>query len=390
MSVTALVNDLTNIEIPLENICLDPNNPRFVDTKWINIPDADITKEDVQESTRRRLIEKFGIEKLRMNMEVNGYLPIDRVIVRKLEDDKYVVLEGNRRICAAKLITMVALDGSSISEDVIKSLELIPCLLYSGTDAKAAWIFQGLRHITRLIDWSAYNKAKLLVEQMEEDNLALTEVGKRFGLTPYGAGQWVRGYSAFKQAREESDYVLEIDERSYPYFQELFSRSSTKVREWMEWDDSEYRFKNTMNLNAFVSWLYPKEIDEEGEGEEGDVQGDWENRWLVRRDDIRQVNFLIREAPDIFEEFRDKGELERLYSIAISRKYEREVKEKSDPIQDVFDLLSQCTKALENIPLKVIKEDSLRAKIYQAIEELEVRIRYIRKPMKSVGKSEDH
>ena len=380
MSITALINELTDIEIPLEKIYLDPNNPRFVDTKWINIPDEDVTKEDVQEATRRRLIERFGIEKLRMNMEVNGYLPIDRVIVRKLEDDKYVVLEGNRRICAAKLITLVALDGSSLSEDVIKSLEVIPCLLYSGTDTNASWIFQGLRHITSIIDWSAYNKAKLLVEQMEGGSLSLTEVGKRFGLTPYGAGQWVRGYSAFKQAKEETDYVLEVDERSYTYFQELFSRSSTKVREWLEWDDHNYKFKNIMNLNEFVSWLYPKEINEEGEGEEGDMQGDWENRWLARRDDIRQVNFLIKEAPDIFQEFRDKGELERLYSVAITRQYEREIKEKSDPIQDVFILLSQCTKALENIPLKAIKEDSIRAKLNQAIEELEERIQYIRKP----------
>lgn len=379
MSITAIINELTDMEIPLENIYLDPNNPRFVDTKWINIPDEAVMGAEIQESTRRRLIEKFGIEKLRMNMEVNGYLPIDRVIVRKLGGDQYVVLEGNRRICAAKLISMVALDGSDIPEDVIGSLKLIPCLLYSGTDTNASWIFQGLRHITHLIDWSAYNKAKLLVEQMEEGNLSLAGVGKRFGLTPYGAGQWVRGYYAFKQAREESDFVLEVDERSYPYFQELFGRSSMQVREWIEWDDSEYKFKNLMNLNEFVSWLYPKQVDEETEEAKEDIQGDWEQRWLSRRDDIRQVSFLIREAPDIFQEFRTMGELERLYSVAIARKYEKQAKAQSDPIQDAFDLLSQCVKALENIPLKVTREDSLRTQLYQVFDELEEKIAYIKK-----------
>ena len=38
------------------------------------------------------------------NIQINGFLPIDRVIVKKFAENKYVVLEGNRRICAAKNI----------------------------------------------------------------------------------------------------------------------------------------------------------------------------------------------------------------------------------------------------------------------------------------------
>ena len=135
---------------------------------------------------------------------------------------------------------------------------MIPCLEYVGAEADAAWIFQGLRHITGISEWSAYNKARLLVEQMEDEELNLTEAGRRFGLSPFGAGQWVRGYYAFKQAREESDYIHEVDEQAYPYFQELFSRSSAPVREWMEWKESEYKFANSLNFNEFVGWLYPR------------------------------------------------------------------------------------------------------------------------------------
>ena len=35
-----------------------------------------------------------------------------------------------------------------------------------------------------------------------------------------------KGYYAFIQAAEESDYTQEIDERAYPYLQEIFSRSN--------------------------------------------------------------------------------------------------------------------------------------------------------------------
>lgn len=217
----SLVSELAPIELPLDQIYLDPNNPRFTNSSWDYVPDDRIASENLQEDIMMRLKRDFSIDKLRMNMEVNGFLPIDRVIVRKFAEEKYVVLEGNRRICSAKLISEYGIDGSTISQGVKQSLERIPCLEYTGTDRDASWIFQGLRHISGINDWSAFNKAKLLVEQMEEHELNLTEVGKRFGLTAHGAGQWVRGYYAFKQAKEESDFVSEITEDIYPYMQEL-------------------------------------------------------------------------------------------------------------------------------------------------------------------------
>src|SRR5271165_2984542 len=237
MSIAPIFQDLVARDLPLESIFLDPNNPRFVGPNWQRIEDDQIDSESVQEKARRLLIAEYGVDKLRMNMEVNGYLPIDRVIVRKFKDSKFVVLEGNRRICAAMMLTAIGTDGMQVADEVLSSAKSIPCLEYVGTETDAAWIFQGLRHITGISEWSAYNKAKLLVEQMEQEGLNLTEAGKRFGLTAFGAGQWVRGYYAFKQAREESDYIREVDERAYPYFQELFSRSSAPVREWMGWEE---------------------------------------------------------------------------------------------------------------------------------------------------------
>lgn len=285
VNLAVLVNDLEPIEPSLDSLYLDPNNPRFAAANHVHVPDAEISDGPVQSETRRRHIASFGIERLRGNMEVNGYLPIDRVVVRQFAQDKYVVLEGNRRICAAKMLAENLNDGLEVPEEVATSIEQIPCLEYVGKDSDAAWIFQGLRHITGITDWPAYNKARLLVEQMEQEDLNLTQVGKRFGLTAFGAGQWVRGYYAYLQASEESDYVREVDERAYPYFQELFSRSSIDVREWMEWSESEKRFQNDLNFNEYLSWLYPRREDGDGDEE----LGDWDRRALATRDEIRSV-----------------------------------------------------------------------------------------------------
>lgn len=375
-----LSSQLTPAEISLEDLYLDPNNPRFTGPESQFIPDTEIDDDFNQTAARQRLIQFFGVTKLRMNMEINGYLPIDRIVIREFKPNKYVVLEGNRRICAAKTISTISAEGEQIATEILHTLTTIPCLIYTGENTDAAWIFQGLRHITGISDWSSYNKAKLLVEQMEQQNLTLTQVGKQFGLTAHGAGQWVRGYYAFRQATEESDYTDEVDERVYPYFQELFSRSSAPVREWMEWSDKTYSFNNGLNFNEFLSWFYPRPTDEEDEAEgPTEIHGDWDRRIVRTQDDIRNVAYLIRNDVSEFESFRYHKDLERAYSTAIQKKYQEVSKDKSDPVDSVFDAITECTRALENIPLKAVRQPESKSQLYDALRPLENAILELKK-----------
>lgn len=237
-----------------------------------------------------------------------------------------------------------------MTEDVIESLKKIKCLIYTGSEKQPAWVFQGLRHIIGIQEWPAYNKARLLVQLMEDENLSLTEVGKKFGLTAYGAGQWVRGYSAFIQATEESDYTQEIDERAYPYLQEIFSRSNPVFKDWLKWNDSEYKFEDNLRFNEFLSWLYPR--DEENVLDGIEIKGNWEDRKIKRSSDLRIVSFLLREAPNEFEMFRSDGDLEKAQNAANMKKY----LESQDPAIETVEKIKNCTKALEDIPFKLISK----------------------------------
>ena len=157
---------LESAEIPLEHLLLDPNNPRFVGVDWVFVPDQEAVEPTAQAEARRRLIAHHDIEKLRQSIEANGYLPIDRIVVRAISGDRYIVLEGNRRVCAAKEIGGFSDDGEKLPNDVMDTLKVIPCLIYTGdnTGNEAAWIFQGIRHISGVNEWPAFNKAKLLVD----------------------------------------------------------------------------------------------------------------------------------------------------------------------------------------------------------------------------------
>jgi hypothetical protein len=367
----ALGDNLQPQNIPIEQILLDPNNPRFLDDRTPRIDDARIPDAAVQEIANTRLIESFGVEKLAASMRANGYLPIDRIVVKRLPtpaNNYYVVLEGNRRVCAAKLLAgAIASDAAYASESVANSIRRIPCLEYLGGDADAAWIFQGLRHIAGISDWPAYNKAKLLVEQIQAEELTLTQAGERFGLSPFGAGQWARGYFAYQQAREESDYQHEIKVDAYPYFQELFGRSSAPMREWMEWDDERKRFQSLIKFNEFIAWLYPRDL----ENERPDERGDFERRHIRVRDDIRQLSYLICEEPDLFDKFRRELDVERVYAEAMARKYERAT---ANNERSIFDTLQHGKRALENVSFRLMQNEEFKARLLIAVRELQATI----------------
>lgn len=214
-------------------------------------------------------------------------------------------------------------------------------------------------------DWSAFHKAKLLVEQMQSEGLNLTDVGQRFGLTAFGAGQWVRGYFAFRQAKDETEAGDIIDDRIYPYFQEIFGRSSIPVREWLEWDDVAYRFQNVANLNEFVSWFYPPTgVDEDGTGAVDKAA--WDRRIIGKRDDIRQMSFLISEAPREWLNFRQNGDLEAVYSRAQVEKFNEKNKD-TDFSGNLFESIDKCANLIENTPLSVVKNAQLKAKLDEKI-----------------------
>ena len=368
---------LTPIVLSIDQIYLDPNNPRLVDDNWLTILDERIDHDYVQREAQDKMIRFHNVDKLRMNMEINGFLPIDQVIVREFKPDKFVVLEGNRRITAAKLIVDLEHKGVAIDAKVMDSIRNINCLLYTGTDDQAAWIFQGLRHITGIKPWSAYNKAKLMNQLLQEEGKNLTEVGKQFGLSAFGAGQWIRGYNAFRQAKDDSEYSRDVKEVSYTYFQELFGRSNLPLRQWMDWNDSEYQFEDALAFNEFLGWLYPKpnedEIDEDVDPD--DVFGDWDNRRILTNRGLRDVSYLIKNATPQFEEFRNGENLTKSVATARLAEAQDEADSRRRPALELLQSMDDLTRELQNIPtLRFKNDDEMRGQLLDKLAMLQASI----------------
>ena len=201
------IKDLNPEDIDLDKIFLDPNNPRFIEENIEITRTSEIMEADVQSQTQQILEKKYGISALQESIIENGYLPIDRIVVKRIETEgtdvqNYVVLEGNRRIAGAKAVVLKHQQSKVVLKPyVIESLEKIPSLVYTGADPNASWIFQGLRHISGIKDWSAIQKAKLLVQQMESKSLNYSEAGNIFGISRYLSATWARAYFAYNNAK---------------------------------------------------------------------------------------------------------------------------------------------------------------------------------------------
>jgi hypothetical protein len=103
--------------VSIDDLLLDPNNPRFAEdfSDGNTIPDSEVEEKQTEILDHLRGADsvsgddpddfRYGLDELMKSMWSIGFVPIDQIVVRKLENSKkYLVIEGNRRVSAAKLV----------------------------------------------------------------------------------------------------------------------------------------------------------------------------------------------------------------------------------------------------------------------------------------------
>ena len=216
-------------------------------------------------------IRRHGIEELQYSILRNGFLPLDRIVVRPLEgaENQYVVVEGNRRLAALKLLRSRIEENVVIEEHIsdeyldnlYEETNQIDVLVYSGTDSDdISWILQGIRHIGGIRNWEPAQRAKLVADQIENGSASFTEAGQKFGLSARAVGRLYRSFKALEQMRQDDEYGKKARNDYFSLFEEAYR--NPHVRRWLEWSEDEYRFQNPENLHYFYSWITPDEDDE--------------------------------------------------------------------------------------------------------------------------------
>lgn len=149
--------NLKRVTVDINDLVLDPNNPRF--SKHVNelTPDNRIEDKDVQAETLKKMAENFDVDELEKSIRSKGFTPVDNIFVKKL-DGKYLVIEGNRRITAIKMLLLKNAEARRASDavpaEIITTLNKIDCYDLGDNDDDEIDFILGLRHHGSIKQWS--------------------------------------------------------------------------------------------------------------------------------------------------------------------------------------------------------------------------------------------
>lgn len=270
MNAKALAEILSPQQLQLNDLLLDPNNPRFSELgeELTQIPEARFAEARVQEKAKERMRSKrFDVLELRDTIKALGFLPMDRIVVRRWKgasDDgavKYVVVEGNRRVTALKwLIELNDEAKETFSDKQLGNFTQLESLVIDddALSDSVALILPGLRHVSGVKEWGAYQKAKA-VHALRKSGMTPQETAQSLGLSTRSANNSFRCYLALEQMKADEEFGERAQDSMYSYFEEVLKRPV--VRDWLEWSDDGEGFSNSARLNEFYSWIVPSDED---------------------------------------------------------------------------------------------------------------------------------
>lgn len=245
--------------VKLEQVYLDPNNPRLAIIKKEPVPFERVIEEGVQRDILETLKNdpKMEIKNLMESIATTGFSSINRVVLKSFDKDRYIVVEGNRRIAALKILLDQHKSGRrTLPEDIVKGILEFEALIYRGTNPDISWIIQGFGHTPGIIPWEKVPTAKFYGD-IERIGLTPDKIEGIFGLTKREVNKLIRSYYGYRQAEEDEDWGREVEPGHFGYFNEIIFVKS-ELKDWLGWDDNERRFKNNKTFKQFLQLMCSK------------------------------------------------------------------------------------------------------------------------------------
>lgn len=251
-------------KVRLDDLLLDPNNPRFSELgeELNSVAESRFAEPKVQANTFEKMRnERFDVSELRDTIKTLGFLPMDRIVVRQWKGQsdppKYVVIEGNRRVTALRWLIQLHDNGKeTFSEERLKNLQELECLVLDdeAAPASAMLVLPGLRHVSGIKEWGPYQKAKT-VHALRKSGMSPQEAAQSLGLSTRAANNAYRCFIALENMKADEEFGEATEPRMYSYYEEVFKRPD--VKSWLGWSDEEERFTNSELVSEFYSWIVP-------------------------------------------------------------------------------------------------------------------------------------
>ena len=202
--------------VSVDDLHLDPRNPRI----------QQVGDGFDEQQILRILWREYSVEEVAWSIAQNGYFPHEPLFVTE-EDGKLVVVEGNRRLAAVRILRdsqlrewLQATALPKISEGRATDLSTLPAIRCRRGEI---WRYIGFKHVNGPQPWNSFAKAEYITWVRNELGTGLAEIANAVGDTHSTVARLYRAYMALKQAEDHGVYDREQRARKHFSFSHLYT-----------------------------------------------------------------------------------------------------------------------------------------------------------------------
>jgi len=204
--------------VPVNDLSFDARNPRLVEYLEGGQPSQDALLEV--------LWQNMAVDELAMSIAASGYFPHETLLAAD-ENGRLVVIEGNRRLAAVRLLLdeglrnrLKATDMPSISRKQARALGSLPVIR---TTRKDAWQYLGFKHVNGPARWDSYAKAQYIASVHNDFRIPLDDIARRIGDKHNTVQRLYRALMVIDQAEREKVFDRANRHKEHFSFSHLYT-----------------------------------------------------------------------------------------------------------------------------------------------------------------------
>ena len=242
----------------------DRHNPRLVE--------FGLRTSSSDEEIVKILWDAMDVKEITQSIIASGYWENDPLIVSQ-ENGKNVVIEGNRRLAAVKILRHPDKYGKLISsipkvkDDLSNQLEEIPALIQT---RKESWKFLGFKHVNGPAKWGSYAKAKYVADVHNKYNIRLEDIGQQIGDAHKTVQRLYHGLMVIQQAEDGKVFDREdVIRKTFAFSHIYVGLQRDGIRNFLNIKDASEESKKPVpkthikkQLRELCIWLYGSKKDD--------------------------------------------------------------------------------------------------------------------------------
>ena len=239
------------------DLYLDPTNPRLAD-EGLSV--------EKQDDILLWLWRNKSVNELVDSILANGFWHHEELFATK-EDGHLVVVEGNRRLAAVKILSDADLRerlGIALkehpSEAVLESIRELPVI---HATRKELWGFVGFKHVNGPQAWDSIAKADYVFGVRRDFGVSLAEIASGIGDRHETVARLYRGYVVLRQAQEQLDFdTTDTQHRRFPFSHLWTALGYVSIRKYLGVDREALENEDPVpqshlrQLGNLMRWLF--------------------------------------------------------------------------------------------------------------------------------------